>query len=169
MSRLQIIAALAVLLLSTAAAGAATLQFEAYLDGLQESPPNFSPGTGYASLTVDDVTRDFTLTGNFADLVGTTTIAHLQGPTAAIIATLTMPVGVGNGTLSGSGTFTVPQMTDLQNGQNYVNIRTNLFPGGEIRGQLGLVPEPGTFVLLALGGIGLAVAAWRRRRRTLAA
>ena len=62
---------------------------------------------------------------------------------------------------------TAPQMADLQNGLYYVNVHTSLFPGGEIRGQLGLVPEPGTIVLIGTGALGLlAVARKRVRRRT---
>lgn len=44
----------------------------------------------------------------------------------------------------------------------YLNIHTNLFPGGEIRGFLVFVPEP---VTLAVFGAGLAGVALLRRRR----
>lgn len=46
--------------------------------------------------------------------------------------------------------------------KSYLNIHTASFPGGEIRGFLVAAPEPGTFVLLGLGGL----AAIARRRRT---
>lgn len=50
----------------------------------------------------------------------------------------------------------------LASGRAYFNIHTNSFPGGEIRGFLAPVPEPGT---LALVGAALALLAVRVRRR----
>ena len=50
-------------------------------------------------------------------------------------------------------------------GKAYLNIHTSMFPGGEIRGFLVPVPEPGTYLML-LAGLGLFgfVAARRARR-----
>jgi hypothetical protein len=47
----------------------------------------------------------------------------------------------------------------------YLNIHTTAFPGGEIRGFLTAIPEPGTW-LLTIVGFGLTGAALRRRRAT---
>jgi CHRD domain len=49
----------------------------------------------------------------------------------------------------------------MATGNAYYNIHTNLFPGGEIRGLLHQVPEPGLLTLLALG-LTLLIAARRR-------
>lgn len=53
----------------------------------------------------------------------------------------------------------------LLGGQTYLNIHTNLFPGGEIRGQLQAVPEPVTLLLLGSGLAGVAMKV-RKRRQT---
>ena len=50
----------------------------------------------------------------------------------------------------------------MQSGNAYFNIHTNLFGGGEIRGLLLPVPEPGTYAMLLAG---LAVLGWIGARR----
>jgi hypothetical protein len=51
-------------------------------------------------------------------------------------------------------------------GDAYLNIHTEMFPGGEIRGFLVATAEPGTLLLLGTGFAGLAGTAWRRHRRS---
>jgi hypothetical protein len=43
-------------------------------------------------------------------------------------------------------------------GETYINIHTQNFMSGEIRGFLGAVPEPSTWVMMLLGFVGLAFA-----------
>ena len=56
----------------------------------------------------------------------------------------------------------------LASGRAYLNIHTNAFPGGEIRGFLAAVPEPATWamMLIGFGAMGWSI---RRRRGSLAA
>lgn len=50
-------------------------------------------------------------------------------------------------------------------GQSYLNIHTNMFPGGEIRGTLIQVPEPAALSLLVFALAGLAISLGRRKLR----
>lgn len=90
-------------------AEAAVLRYSTTMDGPSEAPPNASPGTGFASLTYDDVARTLRVQASFSGLLGTTTAAHIHGPTAApfagtaAVATQTpsfvgFPLGVTSGT-----------------------------------------------------------------------
>ena len=77
------LAALAVIgLLAAAPARAAIITYVGTLSGVAESPPNASPGTGSTTVTVDDVALTMRVQANFSGLIGTTTAAHIHGPTA---------------------------------------------------------------------------------------
>lgn len=69
--------------------------------------------------------------------------------------------GPGGGTTAGAEKALIHAGLD---GKAYVNIHSTQFPGGEIRGFLTAVPEPGTWALM-LAGFGLAGTALRMRRR----
>jgi len=76
---------LALALAATAAAGpamATTFVFNAYLNGANESPPNLSTGHGFSKLYLDTDLHTMRVVATFEDLIGTTTAAHVHGPTA---------------------------------------------------------------------------------------
>ncbi len=63
-------------------AGTAHAQvFTAFLSGPVESPPNASPGTGFATVTLNLATHTFRVQVNFTGPTGTTTNSHIHAAT----------------------------------------------------------------------------------------
>ena len=170
LKKLRLLTAMAVMIVfvaSSTVASAAVWSLAATLDGLQETPPNGSPGSGFASLTLDDVSGLVTVTsGSFFGLVAPASAAHIHGPApvgvaAGVLIGLSVPPAT-SGPISGSGTLSAPNVSAMLGGLTYVNIHSSAFPGGEIRGQITTVPEPST---LAMAGLGLGALLWRARRK----
>ena len=63
-------------------AWAEPIVFTAHLDGASEEPPNASTGTGFSRVTIDLVAHTLHVQVSFADLLGTTTAAHIHAATA---------------------------------------------------------------------------------------
>jgi hypothetical protein len=147
--------------------------FDANLDPFQEVPPHNTPGYGSADFSFNPTTLTLSVTdgtGLYSDLLAGATTVKVQdaavganGPTA-IVLTLDTP-GNTSGTFSGSGTLSSAQAADLNAGNLYVNITDSVFPSGEIRGQILLVPEPSIGALM-FGALGLI--AWRLCARRVA-
>lgn len=99
-----------------------------------------SNATGTATLTMTGALTG-NLTVSFSGLTSAQTAAHIHGPnpTSNDAVLITLP----NGNFTNHAvTFTQAQFTDLQAGRHYVNIHTNNYTGGEIRGTL--MPQSGT-------------------------
>jgi hypothetical protein len=90
-------------------APAATLTYVAALSGPNEAPPNMSPGTGFATVTLDTTAHTMRVEVDFTGLTGLTTASHIHCCTAtpgtgtAGVATVTptftgFPGGVSSGT-----------------------------------------------------------------------
>jgi len=117
-----------VLFLCAVSAQAATWKFNVFLDGLQEVPPNASPGYGDALALLNDSTGMIDISGTFSSLLGTSNNAHLHGYApaginAAAIFPLTYEIGVTSGTFSGSGSVDVAQTLA---GKTYINIHSTV-------------------------------------------
>jgi hypothetical protein len=114
-------------------------RFSAALNGVSEVPATTSPGRGTLVADYLPATKVMHWTLTMRDLSGPVTWAFLCGPD-----------GVGNdnaelvpinlelegGTHPGAVTLTDQQAADLIAGRWYVNIKTEKFPAGEIRGPL---------------------------------
>jgi|SRR5829696_2418964 len=166
----------------------------ATLTGSQEFPPTGSPGIGSGFFTLDDVTHLFTVNIAFAGLLSPTVASHVHCCTPpganAIVATPVptfpgFPLGVTTGTYLMTFDLTLASSYNpafitahggtvagadaafeagLVSGLTYLNIHTSQFPGGEIRGQLSVVPEPGTMMLVGTGLVGMLVFVGKRKR-----
>lgn len=113
----------------------------------------------------------------FADLTGDASAGHIHGPTTSGgAASFTQNAGVifglssdatWNASASSGGitgrtiTLDSTQEADLLDGKYYINIHTAANPGGEIRGNLVVIPEPGSF---AFALFSMVLIAGRRRR-----
>lgn len=157
------------LVFCTAAVARADQAFIISLDGLQETPPVITPGSGSGTAFYDSTLGTISLSISFSGLVAPATLAHihtnvpgLPGPVVLDLAPITT-FGVTSGTISGTLPFPGPHVANLLADKAYVNIHTGFAPGGEIRGQLIAVPEPTTVVFVGLG-ITTLVFGLRRRR-----
>ena len=79
---LGFISAAALCLVATQSS-ASIVTYDAVLLGPSESPPNASPGTGFAEIVVDDVLLTMRVTASFSGLLGTTTASHIHCCTVA--------------------------------------------------------------------------------------
>jgi hypothetical protein len=127
-------------LVSAVASAAGAQTYHATLDGLQEVPPNASPGFGSATLSLDGA-KMLTVHVEFNALLGTVTASHIHccapaGINAAALYFLIPPQPNTSPIDIVVGPLTPAEETSLNAGMMYVNVHTTVIPGGEIRGQI---------------------------------
>ncbi|HYM35369.1 MAG TPA: CHRD domain-containing protein, partial [Steroidobacteraceae bacterium] len=163
-------ASLFLLALQAAPANASIINYTATLSGGGENPPNGSPATGFALVTLNDVTDLLTVNETFSGLTAPASAAHIHccagpGTNAGVVLNFVgqgFPVGSTSGSFTHTFNLTTDLigislsafLTNLDLGTAYANIHDANFPAGEIRGQLTRVPEPATLLIFCLG-VGL--------------
>jgi hypothetical protein len=143
--------------------------FQASLTGLGENPVNGSPGTGFGTVVLNAAQTQITVDESWSGLTAPATASHIHGPggvgtnAAVLFPFAGVPAATAGSIPEQSFAITPTQVSYLFDGYLYMNVHTSTFPGGEIRGQLLLVPEPSTLALAVLGLGGVALHLRRRR------
>jgi hypothetical protein len=125
--------------------------FVANLNGAQEVPPNSSTATGTATLLLSPDELSARLSLNFNGLTSPETVAHIHGPAnPGNIGPVFFPISQGNlsDVLLALGPLDVQ---NLKSGLLYVDIHSNAFPSGEIRGQFQTSPTASSVQFNAAG------------------
>lgn len=111
------------------------------LSGSNEVPPNASPATGSfsASLGAGEITYAL----SWSNLTSGVIAAHIHQAPVGVNGSIVVPLTVAVGTTSGSTNETIAveqaliDQISANPGGFYVNVHSEIYPGGEIRGQLG--------------------------------
>lgn len=188
---LPILALAAASSLAVPAFAQSTPPYRAVSAGALESPPNASPGTSL--VTIELTGQQLLVDMPFRDLLGTTTGAHIHcctadpfnGTSAIALPFTDFPTGVRAGDYSmafnlGSDASYAPAflaanggnavgaaaalLAGIEGNEAYINIHTDAYPNGEIRGFLvaAPVPEAAEWAMLGVGAAGLL---WLSRKR----
>jgi hypothetical protein len=174
-------------------ASATAMTFDAVLSGTSEIPANPSPATGFGQVTIDDTLFTLNVIVTFSDLFSAATTSHIHcciasGNAGVATPFSGFPLTVSDGAYSNTFDMTLASsynpafltshggtlasafdalLAGFQTGEAYLDIHTNVFPSGEIRGnlQVAAVPEPSTWAMLLLGAAGVGFLAYRRKSK----
>ncbi len=115
--------------------------FQATLNGASEVPPTDTKGSGYFTAVYRPSTKVLEYRLNLVRLSGPVTIAYLQGPAgpgenAEKVVPIDIPLYRDRSHMSDGVTLTEEQAGQVLAGLWYVNVMTDKFPDGEVRGQI---------------------------------
>ncbi len=120
----------------------------AFMNGVEEIPATNSLGIASVTLDLDDVAMTITITsGTYSGLLTNATLAHIHGPAPIgannVVMVNLLTTGGTSGTLSGGGSLSAAEVTQVLAGNTYLNLHTTGLPNGELRGQI-LKPPTGS-------------------------
>jgi len=157
---------LGTLAIGVSVAGAQMWYFDTPLMGAEEVPPSDSRATGRAMGTYDQSTNVLRIMVNATGFESDILFGHIhrgaRGTNGPVVFHLMNMSGDSRAWMSDE-TFVLSdeQETQFLSGLFYVNLHTQLHPGGAVRGQIEPVPEPASALAL---GAGLLLCLHRRRR-----
>jgi hypothetical protein len=111
------------------------IAMKADLKSSDEVPPNDSPGSGTAEVTLDTDANKVSWKITHQGLTGDATAAHFHGP-AKPGENAGPVVDISANTAEGSADVPAEQIEMIRGGNTYINIHTAQYPDGEIRGQV---------------------------------
>lgn len=123
--------------------------YQAVMMGVGETPANGSRALGFGTVGLNADQTQITVNMSFSGLSAAATAAHIHGPggagtNASVLFPFTgVPAGTSGAIPEQTFNITPTQLGYLQNGYLYMNVHNSVFPGGEIRGQIVLVPAVG--------------------------
>jgi hypothetical protein len=121
-------------------------------------------GTGSALMTLDTGTNEFSWDLMWSGTSGTVSAAHFHGPASPNQnAGVQVAIDISSNPTAGSNFISAPQAADLLSGLWYINIHTDAFGPGEIRGQVNVVPVPAAVWLFGTALIGFVGMSRRRK------
>jgi hypothetical protein len=136
-----------------ASTSAAVIHYHFPLSGLEEVPPNASPASGFAMVTLDTDTNMLSWNITYAGLLAPISASHFHEAPPGSNGPVRVNVGPLPSPIVGSAAVSEAYEAAILAGNAYYNIHTSVFPGGEIRGQV--VPEPTSLLMLGLTGLVL--------------
>ena len=110
------------------------------LSGSQEVPPVMTDATGSATVTLRD--NAITVQGDFTNASSPVSAAHIHLAPAGENGDVIIPLNVTTsedgttGILSGEGELTDEQLEAARMGNLYINVHSEMYPSGELRGQI---------------------------------
>jgi len=124
----------------------------ATLNGAQEVPPVPTPATGQGCYTFDPSTNILSYNITYQNLLGPENLAHIHQGAPGVAGPILVNLPLGTPKI-GSAPLTAAQAAQLLAGNLYTNIHTTVFGGGEIRGQMTVIP-PTTLICFGDGSSG---------------
>ena len=134
---LALLAASAMTFAAISGASAEMISLGGALSGKNDIPPNDTTGSGMAEATYDTETKTLSWKVTYEGLTGPAMAAHIHGPApSGGNAGVMIGFESANSPIEGSAVLDDAKAEAVLAGHTYVNIHTQAYPGGEIRGAL---------------------------------